>query len=231
MNQIALAAIAALSVTGGAQGTLISLSTASLPSTQPGWSYVPFGLHGGLAESSIFSTDGTVLTSNTMGAAIANSPGSARAVYAIAPDAIASDAIVELNARIRVVQSQVLQFNFGFNMGVYGSGKGMSFGFSTATISDHAQIGHAFNTTDWHDYRVVGDWAAGTYEMYIDNQFFRSGSLGPSATNEVLIGDGTGTANANVEIARFSVTLPSPGAGAVLACGGLIGMTRRRRTV
>ncbi len=77
---LAIGTLAMLSAATHAD-VIASLQTDQLPSQQAGWAYIATGIHGAVAESDIFSPDTSVMTVNTMGQAIANSPGSAFASF------------------------------------------------------------------------------------------------------------------------------------------------------
>ena len=206
------------------------LNTGALPSAQPGWRFEALASDVGTPESAVFSTDGTILTSNSMDLPFAsNRAGTTHAIYDFAQGTIQSDSIVEMNLTARIIASEVAVFNYGFSISVYGDGRGMSTGFSTNVLSLDAEQNIAFDTTGWNDYRMVGDWAAETWTLYVNGQELTTRSLRSLAAEYASIGDGTGTANAHAEVSHFSVRIvPAPGAVAVLAGAGLVA-TRRRR--
>lgn len=223
-------AVVALAASPALASVIVQLNTGALPSTQPGWRYEALASDAGTPETRVFSTDGTILTSNTMGLPFASGrPGSTYAVYDLDPGAIQSDSIVEMRLNARIVASQVAQFFYGFSVSVYGDGRGMSAGFATNALSLDALQNIFRDNTDWNEFVWRGDWDAGTYTLHINGELIATRNLRAFNANYITLGDGTGTANAHAEISHFSVRIiPAPGAASALAIAGLAA-TRRRR--
>lgn len=223
-------AATALAASPALASVLVQLNTGAMPSTQPGWRYEASANDAGTPETRIFSTDGTILTSNTMGLPFGSGrPGSMFAVYDLAPGVIQSDSIVEMRLNARIVASQVTQFFYGFSVSVYGDGLGMSAGFATNALSLDALQNIFRDNTDWNEFVWRGDWNAGTYTLHINGELIATRNLRAFNANYITLGDGTGTANAHAEISHFSVRIiPAPAAPSALALAGLAA-TRRRR--
>lgn len=229
VRSISVAAVA-LAASPALASVLVQLNTGALPSTQPGWTFLATGNEAGTPETSVFSTDGATLTSNTMGRPYsAGRTGALQATYDLAPGTIQSDSIVEMRLTARVLASEVAQFFYGFSVSVYGAGRGMSAGFATDRISLDAAQNILRDTTGWNDYLWRGDWTAGTYTLHINGELVATRALRTFNDDIITLGDGTGTANAHAEISRFSVRIiPAPGAASALAIAALAA-TRRRR--
>lgn len=208
-------------------GATVDLDVSSLPSTQAGWLWVAVGNHGALAEADYFSTDGSVLTADSIGQAVGFAPGSAYASYDVSSLDM-SGGVFRMDLSARVLNAEVVQFNYGFHIGMYGGGRGMSLGFGPGMLTSASLTGYAFDATGWHDYTMIGDWDAGTYTVFVDGQLLFTESLISTSAVDVRIGDGTGTGNAAAEIASFSFSIPAPAAGGLLAGFGLANSRCRR---
>ncbi len=215
---------------GSAGAQTISLDTGLLPSQQPGWVYRATNNDAAVAETSVFSTDGTTLTSNTMALPFAGGrPASTYAEYDLSSIDFTEVTSITMDLRARVLASEVAQFNYGFYVSVYGGGQGFSTGFGSGTLTPNNQANIAFDATEWHDYRWVADWTAGTVELFADGQLLDSRLLVPQNSTTLNIGDGTGTANAHAEIESFQIRIvPAPASAALLGLGGLATLRRRR---
>lgn len=222
--------IAALSGSALAQAT-ISLHTNQLPSQQ-GWQYQTQGLHAGTSETSAFVPGSSILGLNTMGAGLNLTSSYLGARSFMNESLFTPSSVVTIDLRARVVSSEVVLYHYGFGVSVQGGGNWMGFGLSTSTLTytDLATQPATFDPTQWHDYRMVGNWSTGTFQMFVDNNLVRTANMSGQTMNaNAFIGDSTGTANANVQIERFDVTVPSPAGAGVLAGGGLFAMRRRRK--
>lgn len=231
-----LLAVAALAACGGtALATpIVTIETNSLPSEQ-GWSYQTNGLHTGTAEVNAFTPGASSLTINTMGAGMNLTSSFLGARNFIGESAINSSSVVTIAMRARVVSSEVSLYHYGFGTSVQGGGRWMGFGLSSSAITyTDLEVQNAsslgFNPTQWNDYRMVGNWSTGTFQMFVNNQLVRTANMGwQSMDANVFIGDSTGTANANVQFSDFAVSVPSPATAGVLGGAGLLAMRRRRK--
>ncbi len=213
-----------------AWGQSVSLQTDSLPSEQ-GWSLVGTGLHAGAGETDLFTPGPAAMTFDSMGEPIAISPGSYQARYDFAMPArgVSSDEI-RLRARVRIVDSQVLQFNYGFRMAVASGGWGMGLGLSTDLMSYSDLSSTSIDASQWHTYLLIGDLSTQTYDTYVDGQLIAPGkAMYATGGDFAELGDGTGTANAEAEIGSFRATIPAPGAAGLLGLAGTLSLRRRRR--
>jgi hypothetical protein len=230
-----LFALAALAACGGTAlaAPIVTIQTDSLPSAQ-GWSYQTSGLHAGTAEVNAFTPGATSLTINTMGAGLNMTSSFLGARNFIGESALNSSSTVTISMRARVVSSEVSLYHYGFGTSVQGGGRWMGFGLSTTSITytdlqtqTASMLG--FNPTQWNDYRMVGNWSTGQFQMFVNDQLVRTASMGSQHMDaNVFIGDSTGTANANVQFSDFSVAVPSPATAGLLGAGGLLAMRRRR---
>ena len=220
-----LAAIAASAPASLAQ--VIAVDTGSLPTTQPGWAWATTGLHTGFTAADYYATDGSTLSLDSMDQSVAFAPGSARTVYDLSGTELDEGAIITATLRARVLESQVLQYNFGFQFAVSIDGRNMSFGLSTDTVTSSNLSNYAYDTTDWHTYTMVGDWDAGTYTLSIDGVELFTQTMSSASTDFIAFGDGTGTGNARLDVSKLSVAIPSTGAMALFGLAGLGLITRR----
>lgn len=223
-------AIAAISGSALAQAT-ISLHPNQLPSEQ-GWAYQAQGLHAGTAEVAAFAPGSTVIGLNTMGAGMNMSSSYLGARNFISESLFTPSSVVTIDLRARVLSSEVSLYHYGFGVSVQGGGRWMGFGLSTSTLTytDLFTQPATFDATQWHDYRMVGNWSTGTFQMFVDNNLVRTANMDwQNMSANAFIGDSTGTANASVQLERFDVTVPSPAGASVLAGAGLLAMRRRRK--
>lgn len=225
-----LTAAIALALASPAGAQVITLDTGLLPSQQTGWRYEGLANDASTVETDVFSTDGSILTINSMSLPFGTgNPGTTHAVYDLDPASFNDDTIVTIDLRARVIESEVAVFIYGFYVGIGGGGLGFSTGFSTGTISLDTVQNIAFDNAQWHDYRWVGDWGAGTYELSIDGQSIATRPLVARTLNEFVIGDGTGTANAHAEIESLRIRIvPAPASAALLGLCGIVAARRRR---
>ncbi|HYF14196.1 MAG TPA: hypothetical protein VD971_03890 [Phycisphaerales bacterium] len=212
----------------------VSLQPGALPTAQPGWTYGTSGLHTGTPESTAFATTGTRLDMSTMGRGLAATSAHLGARHFIPESAITNTSRVHIGLRARVLASEVDQYHHGFGVSVQGGDYWLGFGLSTThvqftNIPAVPAMPASFDTTQWHDYDIFGDWTTGQFHFFVDSQLVAQGPMGwAHMAPNVFIGDATGTANASVQIEEFAMTVPSPAGLAVLAPLGLIAARRRR---
>lgn len=194
----------------------VPLSFASLPSAQ-GWTYSASGSHAGVAEATVYSVSGGTLFQNTMGQYMGVNGGG---ILYLRNNGITTTETKRIHVRARCLAQQ------GAYVAPQGEG-GLIFGFATGSVQ------YAFGLTtgavtilgpggtsvvattsnmQFRDYDF--EWApGGSFQLYRDGVLVHSGSGGFAlAANRLLIGDGTGGANAQGEITeyRFSQDLATP---------------------
>jgi len=228
----ALGVMSAPAIAGGnAGGNLVDLSFDALPSAQ-GYTYETVGNGNGIAETDIFSVDGSVLTSDTIGQPIGNTVGSNLYRNDLSGFGVSSGTMV-LEIEARVLESETLLSASGFFASMQLAGRGMSIGLVDGTISFNT-FNFAFDTSDWHTYTLVGDLDFGDLSVFVDGDLFFSGDLfATTGGDETRLGDNAGTANARVEVRRFEASsseVPTPGVAALAALAGLGGLVSRRRS-
>jgi len=209
----------------------ISLDFTSLPSAQ-GWGYESTGQVAN--ESSVFSIANGALMQNTMGIGL-GLPGSS--VYRLY-NQIDPTLPFTLSVRARVVEDESTDFSrpFGFSIAAFTGTEEVGIGLSSKSIQtvDGIMRGAdpiAFDTTQFHTYQLLVRPGLG-YELYVDSNLFTSGSAFPLVyPNSLLLGDGTGAANARAEITSLSFSqIPEPSATALFVAGfGLFCAMRHRR--
>jgi hypothetical protein len=199
--------LAALITTPSAQaaaGAPVTLSFNSLPSAQ-GWDY----LNGtsGIPDTSVYSVDGTYLHMDTIGF------GYSGFAYKLL-DAVDPTLPFTLTVRARVTDYEVQSYNnpWGFTLGLLTGSKGYFVGISPDRIYAGDSNGQIIDVvpnhsvSDWHDYRIEsidGD----SFEVFVDDVSL--GTASPEIRNDsnsLYFGDGTGGANARVDISYFSFT-------------------------
>jgi hypothetical protein len=189
-----------------------SLTFATLPSAQ-GWTYAAVGAHAGVAEGTIYAVDGAQLFMNSMGQSNGTSGGSI--LYGLL-SGITNTESKQIRIRARCLQVE------GSTNAPIGQG-GFHFGFTVNNANYGAAItptkvclllstGYFVfatnfdNSTAFHDY--ILEYTGGT-----NSRIWRDGVLiGTSTTgfpvaqaNRASFGDGTGGANAQVEIREVRV--------------------------
>lgn len=186
----------------------LTLGFSSLPSAQ-GFSYTAAGAHAGVAESSVFGVSGGVLSQNTIGQYLGTSGAG---LYYQYNGGITSTEVKELHVRARCLQvagSSVYPLGQGGFLFAFATGATQyAFALSDTRIfvlqgASYVTAAGTYDNTQFHDYVftytppstttlmrdgvVVGTWTGG----------------GALAASRVLVGDGTGGANARGEISAF----------------------------
>lgn len=206
----AIAVVGAMAVPSIAATQYFALNMSSLPSTQ-GWSYVTSGSHAGAVENNIFNATGTLLNQNSIGQGYGVSGGS---IFYQVSGITTTTEVKQLRFTARVLQVE------GSGGGANGE-QGCSFGFTVGNVQYDISItptkvytlapggtvavaGTYDNTSAFHDY--ILDFTPGpTVRIYRDNVLINTTSTGFAvAANRVFFGDGTGGANAKVEIKALS---------------------------
>jgi hypothetical protein len=215
----------------------VSLAFDTLPSGQ-GWSYD--ALNSSLSETQAFSTDGTVLHMNTLGQGF---QGQGHNIYSHPASPLTAGANWELDFRARVPQFESQYSDPTFNptgFCIYGQfdNTGFSLGLTSevklglVSGSGPGTVNIPFDTSGWHDYRLVGSPSSDTYSLSIDNVQASQGALSsialPGVPDGLYFGDSTAGENAQADISSlhvFQTAVPEPS----LALLGLAGIRPLRR--
>ncbi len=189
----------------GSYASSIILDTGSLPSTQ-GWDYAGSGVHAGAAETDFYSTDGSVLTADTMG----------QPTYAIGSSALyrqsgvvseSMPTVLEWTSRTLDHETDSTAGYYGFFVGFRTSNKDYSAGVfpDRIAIRDGSNFREIpIDATEYHTYRIETITGSLTYDFYIDGVFVTSAAPKmASFNNSLLFGDGTGHANAKSDISSL----------------------------
>ncbi len=215
---LSLAGLAALGAAASASAAAldVSLNFASLPSAQ-GFSYVASGAHAGVAEATVFSVSGGTLTQNTIGQYLGTSGAG---LYYQRANGITTTEAKQIRVTARALQaagSSVFPNGEGGFCFLFAHGS-VQYGFMlTPTRIGYLQsswvlLPATYDNTQFHDY--IFDWSpGGSWRIYRDGVQISTGSGGGSlAVNRILIGDGTGGANARGEVSayRFVQDLATP---------------------
>ncbi len=240
MSVKSLTRVAALAVVIGlstsvAQAQLFTsnYNTSLLPSAQ-GWGYFPF--NSALTESQVFSSSGGILTANTIGNGFQGQGSNFAYINAAnGTFSAAQDWVVE--ARVRVLQGQLLSFHYGFSIGAAFDGMNASVGIMPSTFQDSTLVVRARDNSAWTTWRIETDRQNGTFDLFIDGTLITTAAISFGSNgagfpeNYAFLGDGTGGANALAEVQSFSfaqVPIPAPTTAAFLVLGSLMASRRRR---
>lgn len=200
---------------GISNASQITLDPSSLPSSQ-GWDYSPSGLHAGTVETDIFSTDGSVLNMNSMGQSINWLTGGS--ILYRQSNVVSSALPTVLEWTSRTLEYEYVACagqNFGsmagFASGIFQYGVGIR--LDQISLIDGAEQKYiSMDTTEYHTYRIETGEGASTYDFYIDNVLEASASArSVTGANYLSFGDGTGGANARVDITALEFSqIPEP---------------------
>lgn len=210
-----------------AVATVVTLDMSTLPSAQ-GWTYTAVGpSHGGQLETNIWATSGTVLSMNTMPSALVSPSGN----YYIQTNLVNAIDDIILSWRSRVLESEfIASSHYGWALNFETGSQGINVGFETNGIVLGTGSLLAFDATGFHDYRVEFTPGESSFDLFIDNSLFASGSASVSALNRILFGDGSGASNARAEMTSYSfVQVPEPRMAAVVLCVAPILLIHRWR--
>ena len=198
----------ALAVTTASASQDILLDFSQLPSAQS-FTYSAIGAHAGVAEASIFSVSGGVLTQNAIGQANGTAGGSI--LYQI-PGIIAASESSEIIVTARCLQVQgTTNYPAGQGGLVFGLNNGLAqFAFSlTPTRVYLLGAGGWIASSATYDNTQFAEWTF-RYDPPATSQVYRNGTLVLTATsggafsqNRLFFGDGSGGANARGEITAF----------------------------
>ncbi len=194
----------------------VSLSFGSLPSAQ-GWTYVATGAHAGVAEATVFSVGGGLLSQNTIGQYLGTNGAG---LYYHRPNGITTTEAKQIRVTARCLQaagSSVFPNGEGGFCFLFAHGS-TQYGFMLTPTrigylqSSWALLPATYDNTQFHD--TIFDWSpGGAWRIYRDGVQIATGSGGGAlAANRILFGDGTGGANARGDISayRFVQDLATP---------------------
>lgn len=184
----------------------VTLGFASLPSAQ-GWTYVPSGSHATAVEATVFSVAGGVLTQNSIGQSNGVAGGS---IFYQRSGGLTTTEAKQMRVSMRCLAVQTSTNApsgqggtfFGFTTGA------AQYGFSITptqvfmlTASGFVQTASGLdNSSAFHDY-VLEYASPGTTRVYRDGSLQGTATSGFAvAANRIIFGDGTGGANANVQM-------------------------------
>jgi len=193
----------------------ISLNFDTLPSNQ-GWEYIAYG--NSVPEADIFSVDNDALHQNSLGVGYATSGSNLYRLNDFIKNSLPFT--ISLTAKIIQAKSNAGNNPFGFVFGgIFVSPEenfktGIGIGIGTNKIQDNTlrTISTSIDNTQFHNYLLEVNPQTG-YSFYVDEALIYTGSLGnfPIEENDQLLnylflGDGTGSANAQVEITKYVFT-------------------------
>jgi len=188
--------------TGQVSAATATLAFNSLPSAQ-GWTYLAYG---GVAETTVFSVDGTTLHQNTIGL------GNRGSEYRLSGCVLNPALPFTLDIRARVLTEVVVGnpndlYGFGFHVDIGGERYGI--GLSTGAIyPPHAdEVLLSIDNTQFHNFRVEGVPGLG-YSVFVDNVLIVSNRTPDTVgtSDHIAFGDVTGDTAAEAEITRFVFT-------------------------
>ena len=186
----------------------IMLNFSSLPSAQ-GFTYTPSGMHAGAVEGNVFSGAGGALPQNTIGQGYGSTGGG---ILYVRPGIITAAEASELYVNARCLQVE------GSGIGAAGQ-MGFCFGITTGSAqyavsltptqvfviapSGSVAVAGTYDNTAFHDWQL--SYAPpSTFHVYRDGVLIHTGTAGGAvAANRLFLGDGTGGANAHVEVRAF----------------------------
>jgi hypothetical protein len=204
----------AITASGRGQSLLdVTLDMNGLPTEQE-WSFITTGQIGGFTETDIFSVAQGVLAQNTMAMPIgAACDVGSTAGYAYDLSGYSSEEITgwRLTVEVRLLESEVQTYHYGFSATGFIDGHGTGFGLSLSGLQDRDLEVHALDSTQWHVYQIIARYDLLAYDLYVDGAHLKSGDLETGTETRFRIGDGSCTANANAEIRYVRAELnPDP---------------------
>jgi len=246
MRTLFLAPLAIVAMPAIARAETVTLDTSILPSAQ-GWTYISGSNFAGIPETAFFSNVGGELVQNTMGSGVTHGPGVQGNFYARRINFGAADTF-SLTVVARIAQSEQFHFNGSpYDFAPYG------FVFSVSTNPDYylnsvsaegrvlttgdalnsIALPGAFDPLTYNTYRVTG--GHGRMSLMFNGATVYSG-IAPEtliAPHALVLGDGSGLANANVFVRSYEFTstaVPEPASWALMIMGfGAVGSALRRR--
>lgn len=215
-----------------AASTSVNLDVTQLPSST-GWTYQSLAPITLPPESQVFSVVTGAIAQNSIGFG-ETGPG-----YTYPRTSIDLSQPVTLLARALVTQSEPVTADNGayaLSFGIETLSNSVGFGLAndggTFRIQDNSGqiLSTAIDTSQFHDYRMVADFTAGTYTLFVDNVQIGTGIVAAGGgLDAIYFGDGTRSSNAKGEIAAFEVSSsPEPSSVALLGMGGILLLARRR---
>lgn len=199
--------------------TIVDLQFNSLPSSQ-GWTYDSSGTHATAPEASLFNVSGTALNQTTFGTGYASyTPGHAIYRYSIDSNSIAGHGLFELiwKASVSAYESSRPDIRVApFLLSVQLHGDYFAIGIKPDELG--VQVGSAtwvyltpsgFDGTVSHEYRTLIDTVDNTWELFMDGSRIASGATFQFGTQEMTLGDSTGTGNANGQTTQLTLSVLS----------------------
>ncbi|MEO8392024.1 MAG: choice-of-anchor Q domain-containing protein, partial [Chloroflexota bacterium] len=177
----------------------VTLNFNSLPSAQ-GWTYSDPGA--GNPEAASFNVSGGQLHQTVYGQDFYSTP------HYDLHDVVIPDQPFTLTVRARVTNySETNQNPWGFVLYVFADSELYSLGISPARIvaGDNVEVPFSFDVSQMHTYRMEGTPGAG-YKLFVDDVLLATIPAqlsGGSGLNYLQFGDGTGGAQANVDIESY----------------------------
>lgn len=195
-----------------ANANVVILDTSTLPSTQ-GWEYAASGIHAGVAETDLFSVNGSVLTMDNLDEPVNWRGGAA---FYRQQDIVESskDTVLQWTSRTTEHEKTSGGHDFGFFMnfddGQYSYRAGIT--DSLITLNNGAGLHTiALDATIYHTYRIETVTGQPAYDFYIDNTLQATLTGRSTSLNTLRFGDTTSTANAKTDITELQFCqIPEP---------------------
>ena len=194
----------------------ISLNFDTLPSNQ-GWEYY-FGGNSVL-ETDVFSVDNDTLYQNSLEVGYASAGSNRYHLNNVIKDSLPFT--ISVTAKIIQEKSNIENHPFGFMFGGifvrpeedFKTGIGIGIGSNMIKDNNTSNIiSTSIDNTKFHNYLLEVNPQTG-YSFYVDEALIYTGSLGnypiednDQMLNYLLLGDGTGATNAQVEITKYVFT-------------------------
>lgn len=232
-------AVVALLAMPPASAETVSLSFASLPSDQ-GWTYASSGAGFGIPPGQLYRATGTELLQDTLGIPTTGAGHN----YFFRPIAIGpgEDFSLRVSARFNQAEGVIengtvypfaLSFGVATDEGYYYFGVGGSrIGYGTSANVSYIDFPDGHNGAAWNDFLLTR--IGGTVRLHVNGVAVLSGASFPIVgAPRVLLGDGTGFANARGAYRQFEFrtgVVPEPATWAMMIAGfGLVGAALRWR--
>ena len=214
-NLVSLLVVAATS-TPVALGQLVAELPLDQFPTEDGWIYENSGCTPG-PQSDVFFPLGDLMLMDTMGEGLCGYGGS-RFEFDLEEYGQIRRGVIQLDLRARVLEHEGGNY-FGFAIGAFLSeGRSVAIGIAPSLVQFQDFSVQGIDATQWHDYSLVWDVGAESYEVFVDGSLF---AMLPQSSLEwqsvIHIGDSTGSSNARAEIASFTGTVSVPCNAADLA--------------
>lgn len=217
----------------------VTLSFSSLPSDQ-GWTYTTAGAGFGIPPERLYRATGTELLQDTLGIPTTGAGHN----YVFRPITIAPGEDFSLRISGRLDQAEGVFENgtvypFGLSFGIstdegyyyFGVG-GSRIGYGSSANVSYVDFPAGYDGAAWNDFQLTR--IGGAVRLRVNGVTVLSGASFPIVgTPRVLLGDGTGFANARGAYRQFELrtgVVPEPATWAMMIMGfGMVGMALRRR--